>query len=136
MAEEQVQISKADRLRLAEVDKAVLAEAAAARKQELALRESDNQRLIQIEQIKAEAAMDRRERRGRILVGLAVVTVILAIIGAIWTGLDRAGDKDLRRQQQHEQTAQECIRAGNIWINDGCLITRQGAGAPAPAATH
>jgi hypothetical protein len=126
----------AERLRLERLDQSVLAEAAAAREHELALRDSDNRRLIEVERIKAAAAKARHEQRGRILAGLAVATVVLAIIAAIWTGVDRAGAKDLLRQRQHEQTAQECIRAGNIWINDGCLITRQDPGAPAPGATR
>ncbi len=135
MTERDREIGEAERVRLERLDQSVLAEAAAGREHELALRASDNQRLIEIEEIKASSLKDRRQRRGHILAGLAIMVIALAVIGAIWTGIDRASDKQLRRQQQHEQTAQECIRAGNIWINDGCLITKRDPDAPAPRAS-
>lgn len=125
--------TKADRLRLAAVDKAVLEQAAADRKQELALRESDNRRLVDIEKIHERTGADRRQRVGWVLAGLAIVTVILAIVAAIWTGLDRDRAKQIRRDQIQQETAQECIRQANIWYDGNCLLTR--AGVPAPAAS-
>lgn len=123
------EITKAERSRIDAVDKAVLAEAAAARKHELSLRDSDNQRIIQIEKIRATTAADRRERIGWSLVGLAIVVVILGIVGAIWTAVDRDRQKIIRQEQVRQQTAQECIRAGNIWTSDGdCLLTKAGTG--------
>lgn len=128
------ELSRAEKLRLDAVDKAVLVEAAAGRKQELALRESDNRRQVDIEKIRERAGADRRQRVGWALAGLAIVTVILAIVVAIWTAVDRDRGKQVRQEQIRQQTAQECIKQGNIWLDgQGCLLTR--AGVPAPAAS-
>jgi ABC-type uncharacterized transport system fused permease/ATPase subunit len=124
------EVTEEQRLRLDAVDQAVLAEAAAERDLQLQLHKSDNERIVQLKQIDASAAADRRERRSAALIGLAIVVVLLAVIGAIWTGVDRAADKRIRLQQQKERTAQVCIQAGNIWINDSCLITRNDSAAP------
>ncbi len=135
MADGPERITDADQVRPEQLDQSALAELAAARDHELALRDSDNQRLIQTEKIKADTLKDQRQRRGYILAGLAVVVVALAIIAFLWTDLDRSREADLRRQQQQEQTARECIRAGNTWkINEGCLITQRAPGAGAPGA--
>lgn len=126
--------SKAEKLRLDAVDKAVLSEAAAVRKQELAMRESDNRRLVDIEKIRERTGEDRRQRVGWALAGLAIVIVILAVVAAIWTAVDRDRAKQIRQEQLQQQTAQECIKQGNIWLDgQGCLLTR--AGVPAPAAS-
>lgn len=128
-----VEITDADRARLDSVDELVFRQAQADRDKEIELRKSDNKRLVELENIRAADRKHRRQRRGYILAGLAVVFVITAIIAAIWTGVDRAGQREVREQQQHEQTAQQCIREGNIWINDGCLLANHPTGAPAPA---
>lgn len=120
------ELTKEERLALARLDKEVPAQARLDRVSELALRKSDNERLVSVEKLKANAAADRRERIGYYLAGLAVLVVLLAIIAAIWTSADRGKAKDLQREQLRQQTAQECIRAGNIWTGDGdCLITQR-----------
>lgn len=135
MPDKTPEVSAADKARLDSVDELVFRQAQAEREQQLELRRSDNKRLVNLEEIRVRDRENRRQRRGYILIGLAIVVVILGIVAAIWTGVDRAGARQVREQQQHEQTAQECIRSGNIWINDSCLLANHPAGAPAPAAS-
>lgn len=120
-------MTESDRLRLDAVDEAVLAEARAAREHEQELARIESTRLVRIEELRGRSASDRRQRIGWALTGLAIVTVILAITAAVWTGVDRARGKQIQQEQIRQQTAQECIRAGNIWLeNQGCLITQRG----------
>jgi len=128
------EITKADRLRLAALDKEVLAQARLDREHQLELARIDSNKATALEKLRSQALADRRQRIGWALAGLAIVIVLLAIVGAIWTGVDRSKSKDLQREQLRQQTAQECIRVGNIWLDgQGCLITQQGAPAPRPS---
>jgi hypothetical protein len=127
------EITRADRLRLAAVDKEVLAQARAEREHRQELARIESGKVTKIEELRSQALADRRQRIGWALAGLASVIVILAGIVAIWTAVDRDRTKDIQQEQLRQQTAQECIRAGNILTADGaCLITQRDA--PAPAA--
>jgi flagellar biosynthesis/type III secretory pathway M-ring protein FliF/YscJ len=128
-------ITPQDKAKIDAVDELVLRQAKAERDHQLSLRKADNDRVVRLEEIRSKDRADRRQRRGHILVGLAIVIVIVIVIGAIWTAIDRNGARQVRENQQHEQTAQECIKAGNIWIQDGCLLANHPAGAPAPPAS-
>jgi hypothetical protein len=70
----------------------------------------------------------RRDRLGlisEVLLGLAIVTVILGIVAAIWFAVDRDRQKALRFEQLRQQTAQECIHAGNVWVDgQSCVVVR------------
>lgn len=124
---------RAEQYRRVTDDEAVL-DQAAAREHELALRESDNRRIVDIEKIRERTGEDRRQRISWVLAGLAVMTVILGIVAAIWSAVDRDRSKQIRQDQIQQQVAQECIRQGNIWLNgQGCLVAR--AGVPAPATS-
>jgi hypothetical protein len=128
--EPQQEITRAERIRLAGVDKAVLAEAAAARKQEQDLARIEAEKQIKIENIRADRAAHRGRRLGMVLAGLAIVTVILAVIMAIWTSIDRDRQQKIQIEKVRQQTAQQCIREGNIWADGSCYITRRDAPAP------
>jgi hypothetical protein len=110
------------------LDAEVLAQARAEREEKLELARIESQKITKVEEIRGRAAADRRQRVGYVLAGLASVIVILGVVAAIWTGVDRTRANDLRREQLRQQTAQECIRAGNIWTGAGdCLITQRAA---------
>lgn len=99
--------------------------------QELARIES--QRAVSLEQIRVRSIADKRRRVLWVLFGLGAVTVLLAIIAAIWTGADRERAEELQRERLRQQTAQACIGAGNIWTADGdCLIAVRNVPAPPP----
>lgn len=124
MAEQE--LTKEERLALARIDKEVLAQARAAREQEVSLRKIEADRQVQTEKVRASMAADRRQRRGYWGVGIAVVIVLLAVIAAIWTGVDRSKARDVQIQETRQKTAQACIAAGNIWLEgQGCLLTQK-----------
>lgn len=122
------ELTKEERIALARVDKEVLAQARAEREHQQELARIESGKVTQIEKLRSQALADRRQRIGWALAGLGIVIVLLAIVAAIWTAVDRDRTKELQREQLRQQTAQECIKAGNIWLEgQGCLITQQGA---------
>jgi hypothetical protein len=124
--------AEATRLLLAGLDREILAQARADREHQQELARIESQKVTSLEKMRSQALADRRQRIGWALAGLAIVIVILAIVAAIWTAVDRDRQKNLQREQLRQQTAQECIRAGNILTADGaCLITQRDAPAPA-----
>lgn len=127
--EKATQSETADRERLERLDEAVLKQAAAEREQEMELARIDRDKTCEIQRIRARDAADARQRRGSWGAGVAIVIVLLGIIVAIWTYTDRAGTRatfrDVQIEQTRQQTIQACIRAGNIWVSDSCLITQR-----------
>lgn len=108
------------------LDAEVLAQARAERENQQELARIDSQKAVKLEEILAGSARHQRERRGYILSGLAIVIVVVAVIAATWTGVDRNGVREQHREQLRQQTAQACIQAGNIWTSAGdCLITQR-----------
>jgi len=71
--------------------------------------------------INMEAAKRRREDRQPIWLGAAVVGVVLTLIAAVWTGVDRQNASDRKTEQIRQSTAQHCIDAGDVWINNNCV---------------
>lgn len=66
---------------------------------------------------------DRLSFLAAVLLGVAVVTVILGIVAAIWFAVDRDRQKEIRLDKQLQQTAQKCIEAGNIWVDGkSCVV--------------
>lgn len=124
------ELTNAERIALARVDEAVLAEAKAVREHERELARIESGRIVDVERLRMQAGDDRRQRIGWALAGLAIVTVILVIVAAIWVAVDRDRQKQVRLEQVRQQTAQECIKAGNIWYGDSCLIAQRPAPAP------
>lgn len=115
------------------LDAEVLAQARADREKDLELARINSQSITKTEELRVSDAAARRRWRGNALGGLAMVVVTAGIIIAVWTGIDRSQARDVQREQLRQQTAQECIRAGNIWTGAGdCLITQRGAAAPSP----
>lgn len=119
--------TKAERLRLAAVDKAVLDEARHTRAHEQQMANIETERQVRLRELADEDARDRRVRTSEILVGVALV-VVLAIITAIWTAMDRDRQKQIKLEQVRQETAQQCIRAGNIWVNGNCVLTQRPTG--------
>lgn len=77
--------------------------------------------------LEAMAEIARRDRSTRrdehqpLWLGGAVVVVLLALIGAIWTGVDRQHASDRRMEEIRQSTAQRCIDTGDIWISGNCV---------------
>lgn len=70
----------------------------------------------------------RQARRlfvGWCLGGLAGLAIALAIVGVVFVTVrndDAAAERDKQRQAE---TAQTCIRQGNLWVDGNCLLARQ-----------
>lgn len=76
-----------------------------------------------IEPLSEDYRADRLQFIGMVLTGLAIVTVILGIVAAIWFAVDRDRQKEVRLNQQVQETARECINRGNIWVNgNSCVV--------------
>lgn len=83
------------------------------------IRAKDELILKQQDQIRwNEKYNQRKEFREHLLLGLAIFTVIVCILGAITYGAVRSDDHDAK-------TAQLCIAAGNIWSHNDCLLTKR-----------
>jgi hypothetical protein len=108
------------------IDAEVLAQARADREKELELARIESSKVTTIEQIRANDRSARRTWWGGALVGLGIIIVILGVITAIWTAIDRDRGKAVRLEEVRQQTAQACIKAGNIWTAEGaCLLTQR-----------
>lgn len=96
----------------------------------------DRQHELRMAQVNADAAkhsavqsrITAESRHGLIagiLVGVAVLLVLTGIIGAIVWNVsdDRARDAD--RDRLNAEVARDCIEAGNIWVNNDCLIAQR-----------
>lgn len=96
------------------------------RAKEVEIARINSEGMVKADELRAQAATDRRQRISWALAGLAVVAVLLGVVAAIWTSVDRERAVDLQRERLLQETAQQCIRAGNIWTSAGdCLITQR-----------
>ena len=65
----------------------------------------------------------RRNFIGSVLAGVAIVTVLSAIVTAIVFGVRHSNDTDLKIEKERARIAQLCIEADHIWINNNCIPT-------------
>lgn len=82
-------------------------------------REQETERL----RIQARDREARREWWGAVLVGVAVVLVALAVIAAIFYGVQRSSANDLKIEQEHTKIVKECLDKGYSWMNGNCIYT-------------
>jgi hypothetical protein len=105
-----------------------LAEGQAQRAHELALAKVEADTQVELARVAAHAAEERRTWWGWVLVGVAVVTVVLAIIAAIVWGVHNGNIERERNSVRQAQVAEVCIRAGNIWLHGDCLLANKTPG--------
>lgn len=106
-------------------DDAYLREANAQRDYELRLAEVEASRQTNIEKLKYEHRGECLIWLGWAGVGLAIVTVILSIVGAIVWNVNHERQQRDRDAGRQAEIARECITAGNIWMNGSCLVARK-----------
>lgn len=106
-------------------DTEYLREANAQRAHELRLAEIESTKQTNIEQLRYEHRGERLIWLGWVGVGLAIVTVILSIVGAIVWNVNHERQQRDRDAGRQAEIARECITAGNIWTNGSCLIARK-----------
>lgn len=94
--------------------------------QELKLARIAADRDVELARHERAVEESRLEARGSIAVGFAVMVVVLAVVGVVLFTIIHAHITDAAKQERiaqlHEQTVQECVHAGNIWVNDSCVI--------------
>lgn len=67
----------------------------------------------------------RRTFIGFVLAGLFVLAIVVSI-AASNIGSNRDANRFQERQQiRNAEIAKECIKAGNIWMNDDCLLAQK-----------
>lgn len=68
-----------------------------------------------------EMAEAKRTFRGQVLIGIAIVAVLLAVIGAIVGGVIHSNDNKLKIERERTTQERLCVEARNIWINGTCI---------------
>lgn len=71
------------------------------------------------------AADNARMWRYGVVICMLVTIVLVAFIGGLVTNAQHARSQHERDMQHMENIAKECIDAGNIWINNACLLTKK-----------
>lgn len=76
-----------------------------------------------------DAAMAEAKRtfRGQVLIGVAIVAVLLAVIGAIVAGVVHTNDHNVKLERERTTQERLCVDAGNIWINGTTCVPGGGA---------
>jgi len=73
---------------------------------------------------------EQREWKRNMAVGITVGVFILAVIATFWYGVIRVHESDRvkfnTREAQQAEIAKECVKAGNIWIDQDCLLATKG----------
>lgn len=78
----------------------------------------------QMAQIQRQIKAERREFLGSVLVGIALVVVLLAVVGAVTYGVRNGQQADTRREQERARIGVECINNGYTWVNGTCIPLR------------
>lgn len=110
---------------MATMDEQIMAEAEKQRVHDLKIQKIKSDAMIEAARQDRMRVESRHELIGYYGVGVAIVTVIATIVGAIlWGTMD--GRKDTQqRERQRNEIAATCIREGNIWLDGNCIPARK-----------
>lgn len=110
-------------------DSEYVKEAQAQRDHELRLAEMAADRDAQLARIRASS---RDKRRPYIATGVALAFLLALVLGLTMLVMNNNRTKRLE-QEQHNirqmEVAKACVAAGNIWVDNNCLLTRKPEGS-------